>query len=517
MPVTEPRIIAIDGPAGSGKSTVARELARRLGLDYLDTGAMYRSVAFAALQHGIDPEDREQVARLARRITIEVGDAVLVDGYDATIEIRGPEVTRAVSAVAAIPEVRVELRDRQRAWAKAHPRAVVEGRDIGTVVFPDAELKVFLTASSDERARRRHQEVTALHYDPNSPGLAVETVEADLARRDRLDSSRAVSPLAVADDAIVIDTTGRTVDDIVEEVLSLLKPEDGPPDDAPPQDAPPQDAPPEAAPSNDAPPEAAPSNDAPSNDAPSNDAPSNDAPAGRPAHNVAMVQDSRGVWRPEERSPAGAAFDRAFYRLCRALVLVVARTYWRLSIDGRDRLPTAGPYIVAPVHRSNVDTPLVGCITTRRLRFMGKDSLWAHRASARFFSALGGFPVHRGTVDRDALRRCIEVIESGEPLVLFPEGTRQSGPLVQHLFEGAAYVAIRTGVPIVPVGVGGSARAMPKGAKGLHPARVAIVVGDPVLPPPAGRGSRRATRELTAELHKKLQEVFDLAQVRAGS
>ncbi len=467
------RIIAIDGPAGSGKSTVARELARRLGLDYLDTGAMYRSVAFAALQHGIDPDDRDQVARLARRITIEVGEKVLVDGYDATIEIRGPEVTRAVSAVAAIPNVRTELRDRQRAWAEVHPRAVVEGRDIGTVVFPNADLKVFLTASSDERARRRHQEVTALDYDPSSPALAVEAVEADLARRDLLDSSRAASPLAVADDAVVIDTTGRTVDDIVGEVLSLLPDRTGHEEPQGPGAAP-------------------------------------GAAAG------AMVQDRRVVWRPERRGQIGAAFDKVFYRFCRAMIVGVARTYWRMSIDGRDLLPASGPYVVAPVHRSNVDTPLVGCITTRRLRFMGKDTLWKNRASARFLSALGGFPVHRGAADRDALRRCIEVIEGGEPLVLFPEGTRQSGPLVQQLFEGAAYVALRTGVPLVPVGIGGSERAMPKGARGLRPARVAIVVGEPIVPDVAGRGSRRATRELTAELQKKLQEVFDIAQVKAG-
>ncbi len=436
-------------------------------------------MAFAALQHGIDPDDREQVARLARRITIDVGDRVLVDGYDASIEIRGPEVTRAVSTVAANPEVRTELRDRQRAWARQHPQAVVEGRDIGTVVFPDAELKVFLTASSDERARRRHQEVTALHYDPSSPGLAVEAVEADIARRDLLDSSRAASPLAVADDAVVIDTTGRTVDDIVGEVMALLEKAQSPLLRATDETA--------AA-----------------------------AADGRARQVGALVQDRRGVWRPEQRGAFGAAFDRWFYWFCRGAVALVARTYLRLSVEGQERLPRTGAYVVAPVHRSNIDTPLVGCITTRRLRFMGKDTLWSKRASARFLSALGGFPVHRGTVDRDALRRCIEVIESGEPLVLFPEGTRQSGPIVHDLFEGAAYVALRTGVPIVPVGIGGSERAMPKGARGLRPVRVALVVGEPIAPPPAGRGSRRAVREVTAELHARLQEVFDAAQVRAG-
>jgi cytidylate kinase len=208
------RVIAIDGPAGSGKSTVARALAKRLGLDYLDTGAMYRAVAFAALRRGIDPDDAEPVARLVRNLELSVGDSeVTVDGMDATIEIRGPEVTRAVSAVAANPDVRRELCRRQREWGDDHGGGVVEGRDIGTVVFPEAELKVYLTASEQERADRRTKEVLDLDYD---------TVAADIARRDYVDSTRAVSPLTVPDDAVVIDTTGRSIDDVVNLVLDHL-------------------------------------------------------------------------------------------------------------------------------------------------------------------------------------------------------------------------------------------------------------------------------------------------------
>ena len=216
------RVIAIDGPAGSGKSTVASGVAARLGLPYLDTGAMYRSVAFAALRLGVDPEDTDAVARLAREMRIEVGERVLVDGTDATIEIRGPEVTRAVSTVAANPAVRAELRHRQREWAAAHGGGVIEGRDIGSVVFPEAPLKVFLTAADDERARRRYKEVTDLHYDGASPGLAVtvEAVAADLARRDTADSTRQAAPLTIADGAVVIDTTGRSVEEIIEQVLA---------------------------------------------------------------------------------------------------------------------------------------------------------------------------------------------------------------------------------------------------------------------------------------------------------
>ena len=202
-------MIAIDGPAGSGKSTVARAVAARLDLDYLDTGAMYRSVAFAALRDGIDPADAQAVAALAARLVIEVAGTVVVDGHDATTAIRGPEVSGVVSVVAANPEVRAELVRRQRQWAAERSGGVIEGRDIGTVVFPDAELKVFLTASPDERERRRRFE-------------AGDEVAAAVTVRDHLDSTREHSPLCPADDAVVIDTTGRPVDDIVDEVLAKL-------------------------------------------------------------------------------------------------------------------------------------------------------------------------------------------------------------------------------------------------------------------------------------------------------
>jgi CMP/dCMP kinase len=208
------RVIAIDGPAGSGKSTVARAVADRLGLEYLDTGAMYRSVTFEALRRGIDPADEDAVGALAATLDISVDNGVVtVDGVDASIEIRGPEVTRAVSTVAANLAVRTELVSRQREWARRRGGGVIEGRDIGSVVFPDALVKVYLTASEDERAGRRAKEVTDLDY---------ETVAADLARRDALDQGREVSPLAEAGDAIAIDTTDRDVDDIVAAVLDLV-------------------------------------------------------------------------------------------------------------------------------------------------------------------------------------------------------------------------------------------------------------------------------------------------------
>ncbi len=208
------RVIAIDGPAGSGKSTVAKALAARLGLEYLDTGAMYRSVTFAALRRGIDPSQTEAVARAVADIQLEVrDDGVTVDGVDASVEIRGPEVSRTVSVIAANPAVRAEMVRRQREWVAARGGGVLEGRDIGTVVFPDAELKVYLTAHPEVRAQRRSKEVTDLDY---------ETVAADLARRDALDEGREISPLARADDAFHLDTTGMAVEEIIDVIAGKL-------------------------------------------------------------------------------------------------------------------------------------------------------------------------------------------------------------------------------------------------------------------------------------------------------
>lgn len=197
-------LLAIDGPAGSGKSTVSQALADRLAVDRLDTGAMYRAVAWAALDRGVDPADAPAVASIAQHAVIEVGAAaVAIDGAVVTGAIRTPEVNRSVSTVAANPQVRRALVERQRAWAEAHGGGVVEGRDIGSVVFPHADLKVFLTASPEERARRRHE-------------------EPHLARRDELDTTREASPLQLAGDAHLLDTTGRSVEDVVAEIVAWL-------------------------------------------------------------------------------------------------------------------------------------------------------------------------------------------------------------------------------------------------------------------------------------------------------
>jgi len=206
-------VIAIDGPAGAGKSTVGKALAYRLGVGYLDTGAMYRAMTFAALRRGVVEGDLDEVAAMAPTVELTVEHGVVtVDGIDASAAIRGREVTEAVSQIAANPAVRRVLVERQRGWVAQHGGGVVEGRDIGTVVFPDADLKLYVTASPRVRAERRVREL----------GGDVVEVEASIVTRDRVDSSRTHSPLSEADDAVVVDTTGMSVDEVVDHIMEML-------------------------------------------------------------------------------------------------------------------------------------------------------------------------------------------------------------------------------------------------------------------------------------------------------
>ena len=206
--------------------------------------------------------------------------------------------------------------------------------------------------------------------------------------------------------------------------------------------------------------------------------------------------------------------SRSFYQVLRVLVLGICRTYCRMTVTGRENIPKTGAFVLAPVHRSYIDTPFASACTRRRLRFMGKDTLWKRQPFNWMLSALGGFPVTRGAADREAVTRAIQVLQSGEPLVLFPEGERKSGKTVHPLMDGAAYVACKAGVPIIPVGIGGSERVMGKGDKFIYPRKVVVIIGKPLMPPTAvhGRMPRAAVKEISAELHTQLQKLFDEAE-----
>jgi len=216
-------ILAVDGPSGTGKSTTCRVLAKRLDAKYVDTGAMYRVATLAVLRAGVDPADTARVIEVTTDLPLAVNDdpdstEVLLDGEDVSREIRGPEVTRNVSAVSAVPEVRANLVALQRRLAAEAHRAIVEGRDIGTVVLVDAPVKVFLTASAEVRARRRFDQDTAAGRD-----VDFDTVLADVIRRDDLDSSRTTSPLRPAEDAVIVDTSELTLEQVLDTLMNLLE------------------------------------------------------------------------------------------------------------------------------------------------------------------------------------------------------------------------------------------------------------------------------------------------------
>lgn len=240
-----------------------------------------------------------------------------------------------------------------------------------------------------------------------------------------------------------------------------------------------------------------------------------DVPAGgEPGAGAHLPEPGASTVRPVTRR------ELAFYALCRAIAVGASRLWFPGPVVGRTRLPRSGPYVLAPVHRSNVDWLVVARVTKRRLRYIVKGEVWKVKSVGRLLELLGTFPVQRGTADREALARAEEVLAAGEPLVIFPEGTRGSGPVVGELRAGAAYLALRAGVPVVPVGVSGLERSMPRGARFPRPAFVRVVVGDPIPPLERvtidTRGRRRVSRaaidEMTTAVQAGIQRAFDEAE-----
>lgn len=214
MKTSRQRVIAIDGPAGAGKSTIARAVARALGVQYLDTGAMYRAVTVEADRLGLPLADDAQISELVRSANLSIGlDVVEINGRDVTTEIRTPETSKLVSVVATLSGVRRHLRLRQQEWVDTRGGGVVEGRDIATVVFPESVLKVYLTASPRVRAERRVAQI----------GGDVEVIAREIAQRDEVDSTRADSPLAAASDSVIVDTSNRSIEDVVDEIVALYE------------------------------------------------------------------------------------------------------------------------------------------------------------------------------------------------------------------------------------------------------------------------------------------------------
>lgn len=428
-------IIAIDGPAGSGKSTIAREVAKRLGMRYLDTGAMYRAVTLLALETGLVPDRLSEAGIVAAsaglRLEPQADDLtrVFVGDREISREIRGPEVSRHVSAVSAEPDVRRALTDIQRAHA-ANGHVVLEGRDVGTVVLPNAELKVFLTAAVEERARRRRLQL--LEQGVDQPA---EELVADILRRDAYDSGREIAPLRRAEDAVEIDTTHLTISQVVDAICHE---------------------------------------------------------ALRRQAEPSRRQAEPLRWRicRMMRSP----LDTFLYRVAFSFLPPLWRLVFRMRIVGASHIPCEGPVVFASNHRSNLDPFFLGVSSPRQIHFMAKAELWKIPALGRVITAMGAFPVSRGAADRQAVRHALHILDRGAVLGLFPEGRRHRDGCLGDISSGVTLFSLRDRVTTIPVFMQGTERISMRGIPRLP--RVSVTFGPPLdLPDPETPKTQRA--ELT--------------------
>lgn len=437
--------IAIDGPAGAGKSTTARMVARKLQIVYVDSGAMYRAVAWTCLNENIDTADAASVAAAANRLDISFlpsaddssPQRVIVNGRDITAEIRTPQISQIASAISTIPAVREALVAKQRSLGR-QGGIVMEGRDIGTVVLPDADVKVFLTASLDERARRRYGEMTQKGDTDTDFGK----VREDMQERDRRDTTREISPLKAADDAITIDSEHLDAGQVVDRILTLTRSKRTIAEPAAAQET----APPPA-------------------------------PAPEPAHSADHAAADKGKlalanWKPN-------TITRTFF-----FVRGTFRWFYILMggyrVAGAEYVPKTGPAIIAANHVSMADPPLIACAIKRPLRFMAKKELFEAPVIGNSFYQLGAFPVARGTADRNAIRNAIKVLANDELLIVFPEGHRGDGITFGHPEKGMAMIALKARVPIIPAYVEGTHHMLPQGGKMPRRARLYVRFGPPI-------------------------------------
>jgi cytidylate kinase len=409
-------IIAIDGPAGSGKSTIAREVAKTLGMRYLDTGAMYRAVTLLALEAGLLPARLADSAELATGMSLRLEGRpdgltrVFVGDREVSDEIRGPVVSENVSAVSAQPGVRAVLTKRQREEARKG-NVVLEGRDVGTVVVPDAEVKVFLTASIEERARRRQAQLKE-----QGVSQPLERLVADIKARDALDSSREVAPLRKAADAVEIDTTKMGIAKVVAAVATLAR--------------------------------------------------------------KAEEQPLR-KW-PLSRMQRGA-LDTLVYRMTYFAIGPLWRFCYRIRMVGVENFPLRGPVVVACNHRAMTDPFFLGSNVPRMIHYMAKSELWKFRVLAWAMERFGTFAVNRGEVDRDAVRKGLEVLEAGEVLGLFPEGHVNKGEGLAPLRGGVSLFSLREGVVTIPAVMRGTDLAFKHGFPRFP--KIDILIGPPLEMP----------------------------------
>lgn len=477
-------VVALDGPASSGKSSVGAAAAKELGYRFCDTGLLYRAVTWLALHRGVKATSHDALVPLVREIELlDVGDGrlahVAIGGVDRTDEVRAPAVDVAVSAYSAVAELRMALLERQRALA-LRGRIIMAGRDVGTIVLPDADLKLYLDASVEERARRR-----AIERGIDPDGSAGRGILAELRRRDELDSTREVAPLRKAADAVVLRTDGNTFTQTVSEVVEVIRrteasgiaapapevavsvpepertetePEPHPPE---PEPVAAERATPEPEPAEPEPEPATPEPAEPEPVAPERE------PAATPVESGRRERPLRRERRPIRPTPI--ATKRGFlYRLGNVVLRSIVRAIARFNVDGdAAAIPRTGPLIVVANHASSADPVLVTSFLSqsidRPLNWLGKRELVEFGPAGWAFRIAAIHPVDREAADLEAFRSAMRILEAGQVLAIFPEGTRSHDGKLQRVREGAGMLALRSGAPVLPVAVVDSDRMWPRG------------------------------------------------------
>ncbi len=442
--------VALDGPSGAGKSTIAKKIAERLEYVYVDTGALYRSVAYYVISNGEKPENTQKVCDMLENISVELvyrdgAQRVVLNGEDVSDKIRTPEISMGASAVSAIPQVRSFLFDLQQSIAKKND-IIMDGRDIGTVVLPNADVKIFLTADAEERAKRRFKELSE-----KGDKSTYDEVLKDIIQRDYNDTHREIAPLKKADDAVEVDSTSMSPDEVVEEICRIIK---------------------------------------------EKETAKNKPKRERAPKEIAPL-------RPVKKGRKLSLQRRAFYACLRPVVNAIFHCWFDLTFEGTENVPTDGSNIFASNHRSYCDPIFIALPTKVPISYMAKEELFHQNI---FFTLLikgfGAFPVTRGAGDTSAIDTSVDKLEKGRNLVIFPEGTRSKDGKVGKGRTGVALVAAIAQVPIIPVGINF------EGKLGFR-RKVVVRFGKPISPQEIGVNST-SSKDLKVLKTKIMDSITEL-------
>ena len=447
--------VALDGPSGAGKSTIAKAVAKKLEYVYVDTGALYRTIAYYVVSNGIDPKDEEPVTACLDKISVKLGyvggaQHVMLNGEDVSDKIRTPEISMGASAVSAIPKVREFLFGLQQDIAK-HNNIIMDGRDIGTVVLPNAQVKIFLTATAEERANRRFKELQE-KGDPST----YEQVLEDIKQRDYNDTHRDIAPLKKADDAVEVDSTKMSLDEVINEIVRIIKEKTS-----------------------------------------GTNSGSGEKTSSRATRELMPV-------RPITKKKKLFFLKLFFYNLLRYITIFVYHCYYNIKWEGKENVPKDGGNIFASNHRSYQDPVFTALGCPVPISYMAKEELFHKNV---FFTGLiklfGAFPVVRGKGDMQVIETSIDKLEMGRNLEIFPEGTRSKDGKVGKGKTGVALIAAVAQTKVIPVGINF------EGEKLKFRSKVVVRYGKPIIPSEIGvtGTSAKDLKVIKNEIMKSITEL----------